>query len=83
MSVEMQRETQAVYPEIQAIRHKLHRCPELGHREVETTRLIRACLEEYGVEVLDYGFPTGLAARIRGGHPGKLLALREIGRAHV
>ena len=47
MSVEVQRETQAVYPEIQAIRHKLHRCPELGHREVETTRLIRACLEEY------------------------------------
>ena len=77
MSVEVQRETQAVYPEIQAIRHKLHRCPELGHREVETTRLIRACLEEYGAEVLDYGFPTGLAARIRGGHPGKLLALRE------
>ena len=77
MSVEVQRETQAVYPEIQAIRHQLHRCPELGHREVETTRLIRTCLEEYGVEVLDYGFPTGLAARIRGGHPGKLLALRE------
>ena len=77
MSVEVQRETQAVYPEIQAIRHKQHRCPELGHREVETTRLIRACLEECGAEVLDYGFPTGLAARIRGGHPGKLLALRE------
>ena len=54
MSVEVQRETQAVYPEIQAIRHKLHQCPELGHREVETTRLIRACLEEYGAEVLDY-----------------------------
>ena len=75
--MEVRSEVRAVYSEIQAIRHKLHRCPELGHREVETTRLIRACLEEYGAEVLDYGFPTGLAARIRGGHPGKLLALRE------
>lgn len=75
--MEVRSEVRAVYSEIQAIRHKLHQCPELGHREVETTRLIRACLEEYGAEVLDYGFPTGLAARIRGGHPGKLLALRE------
>ena len=75
--MEILNEARAVYSEIQAVRHQLHRCPELGHREVETTRLIRACLEEYGAEVLDYGFPTGLAARIRGGHPGKLLALRE------
>ena len=75
--MEILNEARAVYSEIQAVRHQLHRCPELGHREVETTRLIRACLEEYGAEVLDYGFPTGLAARIRGGHPEKLLALRE------
>ena len=75
--MEILNEARAVYSEIQAVRHQLHRFPELGHREVETTRLIRACLEEYGAEVLDYGFPTGLAARIRGGHPGKLLALRE------
>ena len=59
------------------IRHDLHRCPELGHREWETTKYIRRCLEEWGAEVLELGFPTGVAARIRGGGPGKLLALRE------
>ena len=43
--MEILNEVRAVYSEIQAVRHQLHRCPELGHREVETTRLIRACLE--------------------------------------
>ena len=71
-------QVKACYEEIRAVRHQLHRCPELGHREVETTRRIRTFLEGCGgVELLDYGFSTGLAARIRGGRPGKLLALRE------
>ena len=70
-------EVKACYEEICGIRHALHRCPERGHREVQTTRLIRDCLEQYGIEVLDEGFPSGLTARIRGGHPGPLLALRE------
>ena len=71
-------QVKACYEEIRAVRHQLHRCPELGHREVETTRRIRTFLEGCGgVEILDYGFSTGLAARIRGGRPGKLLALRD------
>ena len=68
----------ASYEEIRSLRHQLHRCPELGHQETETTRRIRAFLEGCdGIEILEHPFPTGLAARIRGGHPGKLLALRE------
>ena len=70
-------EVQASYPEVCEIRHGLHRCPELGHQEVQTTQLIRSCLERWGIEVLDQPYSTGLTARIQGGAPGPLLALRE------
>ena len=71
-------ETRRVYEELREIRHALHRHPELGHREIWTTQAIRGWLEQWeGIQVLDYGFPTGLAARIQGGRPGGLLALRE------
>ena len=36
--MEILNEARAVYSEIQAVRHQLHRCPGLGHRGVETTR---------------------------------------------
>ena len=63
----------------EGLREQLHRRPQLGHREVETTRLIRETLRNCGVEVLELGLKTGAVGRIVGGRPGrgKLLALRE------
>jgi amidohydrolase len=51
-----------------------HSHPELGHHEWETTARIREILMGVGVEILDTGLKTGLAARIGGG--GTAVALR-------
>ena len=69
-------EVQANWEELCQVRHALHRCPELGHREEKTVEIIRACLERWGIPA-EGRYDTGLTARIRGGKPGKLLALRE------
>lgn len=54
----------------------LHRHPEVGLAEHETTRHIRQVLEESGVEVLDSGLPTGLIAVVRGSDGGRTIGLR-------
>ncbi len=63
--------------DLTAIRHRLHREPELGHAEHKTTRLIREELEAYGAELLPCRCDTGAAALIRGAADGPVLALRE------
>lgn len=45
----------------------LHRNPETGLNEHETTRRLREMLEAHGVQVLDSGLPTGLIAVLHGG----------------
>lgn len=59
------------------LRHQLHREPELGHAEYKTTRLIRDRLLACGAEILPCRCDTGVAALIRGGKEGPLIALRE------
>lgn len=54
----------------------LHRHPELSGQEVRTTRRVKEALLAAGIEVLDEGLATGLVARIRGGRPGPVVALR-------
>lgn len=68
---------QECYAEIAHLRECVHRYPELGHREFRTTALIRDILLRYGVPILEYGLETGVVACIRGGRPGKCLAIRE------
>jgi amidohydrolase len=53
-----------------------HRHPELGNEEFETTARIRDILSQAGVEILDTGLATGLAAQIRGSRDGPTAALR-------
>ncbi|MDR3131080.1 MAG: amidohydrolase [Treponema sp.] len=55
-----------------------HRHPELGNQEYGTTAKIRAVLESLGIELLESGLKTGLAALIPGKAPsaGPLTALR-------
>lgn len=54
----------------------LHRHPETGLEEYCTTQKLRSVLEDYGIEVLDSGLPTGLIAVIRGGGEGRVIGLR-------
>lgn len=54
----------------------LHRHPELGFEERETTRHILETLGAAGVETLDTGMPTGTVAVVRGALPGPVVGLR-------
>ena len=55
----------------------IHRHPELGLEEYETTALIRRELEAAGIEILPTeSLRTGLVAAVRGGKPGRTIALR-------
>ena len=63
--------------EMIAIRRHIHRHPELSNKEYKTTDFIREKLTEYGVEIAEIGMKTGVVAVIRGGKPGKTVAIRE------
>lgn len=54
----------------------LHRMPELAFQEHRTTAFLRKQVEGLGLEEIDLGLETGLLARLKGGRPGKVLAIR-------
>ena len=62
--------------EIQALFEWLHRHPETGLEEYETTRRLRQVLEAHGIQVLDSGLGTGLIAVIHGSGAGRCIGLR-------
>lgn len=57
------------------IRRFLHKYPEASFREIETTNYIMEKLEQLDIPRLAL-LPTGVAAEIKGEHPGKTVALR-------
>ena len=71
-------QAQAQLEELTAIRRHLHRNPEIGFEEVETTALIKRELEKIGVEIQPLSIATGVMGIIRGTKPGsgKVIALR-------
>lgn len=64
-----------VYPEAIELRRKLHENPELGRKEFDTTKLIKAYLDELGIEN-SQPLETGIVATIYGKNPGRTVALR-------
>ena len=63
--------------EMIAIRRHIHENPETSNAEFKTTALIKEKLTEYGVEIAEIGLKTGVIGIIRGGKPGKTIAIRE------
>lgn len=57
-------------------RRHLHEYPELSNREYETSRYIAQHLEALGIEVRKNVAHTGLVGILKGGKPGKVVALR-------
>lgn len=60
-------------------RRHFHSHPELSFEEYETSKFIAAALTEMGCEnvtIGTFGRPTGVIADIKGGRPGKCVALR-------
>ncbi len=58
------------------VRRQFHQYPEIMFQEVKTTREIKRRLTDIGVEHYGYEDMTGVVAIIRGGKPGKTIALR-------
>lgn len=58
------------------IRRKIHENPELSFKEFETTKLIKAYLDDLGIENHPNGEDTGVIGILRGKKDGPVLALR-------
>lgn len=72
---EIRQKAKEIYPTLVDFRRDLHRHPEPSMEEVRTTEKIAAELDKAGIPYrrLD---PTGLIGEIKGGKPGKTIALR-------
>lgn len=62
--------------EVIAWRHHLHKHPELGFKEFETTTFIEEKLRSFGGIEVTRPTPTGVVGILKGGLPGKTLAFR-------
>jgi amidohydrolase len=59
-----------------ATRRDIHEHPELGNREFRTAKLIADRLRALDIEVQEKVAHTGVVGILRGGRPGKVVALR-------
>jgi amidohydrolase len=67
---------QKLQPEVLAWRRDIHQHPELGNREVRTSKLVADHLRELGLEPKTGIATTGVTAVLKGGKPGPRIALR-------
>jgi len=63
-------------PSITEVRHQIHQHPELSNREVETARLVADHLRALGLDVRTGIAHTGVVGLLKGGLPGRVIALR-------
>ncbi len=54
----------------------LHRHPETATEEFGTSAFVCSILTDLGIQVLDYGFETGVVGLLKGGQDGPCIALR-------
>jgi amidohydrolase len=66
----------AVQPKVVAWRRDIHEHPELGNQEVRTAAIIAKELKALGFEVRTGVGKTGVVGVLKGGKPGKVVALR-------
>ena len=57
-------------------RRDIHQHPELGNREFRTSKLVADRLRALGIEVRTPIAHTGVIGLLRGGKPGRIVALR-------
>ncbi len=69
-------ESHALLPDLQALRRRLHQCPELGNDLPETQALVLDALDGLGLEITRGRGSTSVTAVLRGGRPGPAVLLR-------
>jgi amidohydrolase len=65
-----------VEPAVIATRRDIHEHPELGNRELRTAKLVADRLQALGIETRTGVAHTGVIGILKGGKPGRVVALR-------
>lgn len=73
---DLRRRIDALFDQMVDTRRVLHRRPELAFAEQETTGLIRDRLAGLGLAFRPVSTPTGVAAVLQGGRPGRTVLMR-------
>ncbi len=77
LTAEIDRRAKEVEARVVTWRRDLHQHPELGNHETRTSALIADHLRRLGLEVRTGVAHTGVIGILRGGKPGKVVALRS------
>jgi amidohydrolase len=70
------RTTQEILPQVVTWRRDFHQHPELGMQETRTAKIVADHLRGLGLEVQTGVAGTGVVGVLKGGRPGKVVALR-------
>jgi amidohydrolase len=76
LTAELDRRMAAVMPKVVSWRRDIHEHPELSGQEVRTARLVAEHLRALGLEVRTGVGGHGVVGVLRGGRPGRVVALR-------
>ncbi len=76
LPAEIDRREKQIASKVIAWRRDFHEHPELGNRETRTAKIVADHLRSLGIEVRAGVGHTGVVGVLRGGRPGKVVALR-------
>ena len=76
LTSEIDRREKQIAGKVLAWRRDIHQHPELGNRETRTAKIVADHLRSLGIEVRTGVAHTGVVGVLRGGRPGKVVALR-------
>lgn len=72
----IQEQAHALFPEVVSLRRDLHQHPELAFAEKRTAQVVAEYLGRLGLQVTTGIAGTGVTGLLKGGRPGKTVALR-------
>jgi amidohydrolase len=76
LAADIDKRAQLVLENVVRWRRDFHEHPELGNRETRTAKIVADHLRKLGMEVKTNVAHTGVVGVLRGGKPGKVVALR-------
>ncbi|WP_138420593.1 M20 metallopeptidase family protein [Aquibacillus sediminis] len=76
MQQQLYQRLEALYPDLVEIRRDLHMYPELSFQEVNTPKKVANFLQDLGLDVRTDVGGRGVVGYLKGGKPGKTIALR-------